>query len=157
MIFPRAAFVDSQGWMAIANRRDQAHSAITEAYLDLGSRGWKLYTSNWTAYEALSHIRERAKNGGYEAAVALRRTLDTQQVILLPVTKGIERRAQARFWAAKDKDWSMTVCANLEIMGDANVIYVLSAATAYEEAGLILLVKSGLSGMYLYNRLPVGI
>lgn len=51
----------------------------------------------------------------------------------------------------------MTLCANLEIMGDANIIYVLSAATAYEEAGLILLVKSDLSGMYLYNRLPVGI
>jgi predicted nucleic acid-binding protein len=136
-----AAFVDSQGWMAIINRRDQGHEAASEAYRELTKRSWKLYTSNWTMYDALSHLKERAKSGGYAAARALEELARPPAVIVMPVTKEIERRAVARFWRMADKAWSITSCANMEIMQDASLRYVLSASSAYQEAGYVSLVR----------------
>jgi len=136
-----AAFVDSHGWMAIVNRRDQCHEAASEAYRELAKRSWKFYTSSWTMYDALSHLKERAKSGGYEAARALDELARPPAVIVMPVTKEIERRAVARFWRMPDKAWSITSCANMEIMQDASLQYVLSASASYREAGYVSLIR----------------
>lgn len=137
---PRAVFADSQGWMAIVDSQDASHKAASAALEHLIATRWHIYTSNWTLYEALSHIKERAKSGGLSAAKALRDFADTQSALtILPVTKDVESRAVKLFWDYEDKAWSVTVCASIVLMRDLTLTHILSGNHHFVQAGFTCL------------------
>lgn len=131
-----SVFVDSQAWMAIVSVRDQDHGRIVAAYERLIAESRPLVTTTWTYYDAVSHIRERAKNGGYAAAESLKRLVeDGGTVRILRVDLTVEVEALKRFWSFRDKQWSVTTCVNMEAMRSERLVFVLSANRHYVEAG----------------------
>lgn len=123
--------------MAIANQRDQDHAAASDVFRGLVQKGWRIYSSNWTWYDALSHMKERKKGGGLTAAKALRDVeADHHTISVLRVNERLEARALDLFWETEDKAWSVTTCVNIVLMRELELIYVLSANHHYRQAGL---------------------
>lgn len=135
---PRASFVDSQGWMAVAHQRDQDHQRAAEVFANIVKQGWQLYSTTWTYYDALSHMKERAKGGGLQGARLLRQLVeDDDRITVVPIDPDLEEAAVAYFWAHDDKAWSITTCANLIVMTNLELWYVLSANHHYGQAGFV--------------------
>lgn len=136
-----AVFIDSQGWMALMNLKDQSHCDARHVYDQIIEKRLYLYTTNWTAYEALSHIREREKGGGLNAASKLQAILGMKNVVtVVTVTADLEERAVQRFWRYEDKPWSVVLCASHEVMTDLGLRYVLSANKGFAQAGFVNLI-----------------
>lgn len=128
--------MDAQGWMAVLSSRDQDHAKASGAYDELVRNGWRVYTTNWTLYDAYSHMKEREKGGGVAAAEALYALQKANDFTVVPVTKSLEERATVHFWNFKDRLWSITTWANVLVMRDLNINYVLSGNHHYDQAGL---------------------
>jgi predicted nucleic acid-binding protein len=136
-IGPKAAFVDSQAWVALVFSREENHEAACGAYKQLVKSGWYLYTSNWTLYDAYSHIKERTRGGGLSAAQYLRDLVsDTNAISVLRVDRNVEKAALNMFWQLHDKTWSVTTCANVMLIRDKGLDLILSGNKNYQQAGL---------------------
>ena len=123
--------------MAVVNKKDESHDEAAEAYRQAVENGLHLYSSRWTWYDALSHLKERAKGGGLEAATKLQTLADGSRLVhLVYVHRDLEERAVQLFWDRPDKAWSITTCANVLLMRDIGLQYVLSKNTHYNQAGL---------------------
>jgi len=121
--------------MSILNRREQDYPQASAAYTELVKNGWRLYTTNWTLYDALSHMKERAKGGGLAAADALRALQRGNAFTVVPVTTALEERALVLFWNHRDKPCSITTWANIVVMRNLDLTYVLSGSHHYDQAG----------------------
>jgi len=123
--------------MAVAFKGDQDHESARNAYSHLVQENFHLYTSNWTLYDAYSHMKERKKGGGLSAAEHLRNLVSkSRTTTVLPITEDLEGRSTNFFWSLRDKSWSITTCANILLMQDLGLIFVLSANHHYRQAGL---------------------
>jgi predicted nucleic acid-binding protein len=121
--------------MSVLNRREQDYVPASAAYTDLVTGGWRLYTTNWTLYDALSHMKERIKGGGLAAADALRALHLGNAFTVVPVTRALEERAVVLFWNHRDKVCSITTWANIVVMRNLDLRYVLSRSHHYDQAG----------------------
>lgn len=127
--------------MAVVSQRDQDHERAKNGYSHLIQGNFHLYTSSWTLYEAYSHIKEREKGGGLSAAEYLRNLVsESMAITVLPVTEDVEERSTVFFWGLQDKSWSITTCANILLIRDLGLIFVLSANHHYRQAGLTNLI-----------------
>jgi predicted nucleic acid-binding protein len=139
----RVVFIDSQGWIAIASTRDQDHQAASEVYKDLVEESWQFHTSNWTLYDADSHLKERSKMGGAVGAKYLRDlVLNSPAIRVSSIGIELEDDAVKLFWSLKDKQWSVTTCANVLLMRYLGIITVLSGNHHYQQAGFHRLYRS---------------
>ena len=126
--------------MAVVSKNDQDHQKASKVFAEVVKQGWKLYTSSWTWYDALSHVKERPKSGGLEGALRLKELGDYRGMIsVLPVTPDVEKEAVAMFWLYDDKAWSVTTCANSVLMRQHRLVYVLSHNHHYQQAGFVTL------------------
>jgi predicted nucleic acid-binding protein len=130
--------------MALFNKRDQDSKAAWQAHKHCSDNRWHLYTSNWTLYDAYSHLRERPKSGGLTTAEALKEFVrNNGEISVLKIDSQIEETALGLFWNRRDKSWSVTTCANIVLMEKHGLYFVLSGNHHYEEAGLAPLYSSG--------------
>ncbi|MBN1240254.1 MAG: PIN domain-containing protein [Gammaproteobacteria bacterium] len=104
-------FVDTGAWFAYANRIDESHSAVREAFT--GFRG-RLVTSNYVVDETISLCLYRL---GHDAAVRVGSVLlDSQTVDTMRLTPEDERAAWQLFCGRGDQRYSFTDCTSFVLM-----------------------------------------
>lgn len=110
----RVVFIDASGWIAIANKRDHHHLTAVRLYKQLLQQGFRLITSTWTAYEALSLIKTRL---GLDAALKLWEILNNRNIVsLIKVSAKIEAEGLKMFFGYTDKKWGITDCTSIALM-----------------------------------------
>lgn len=110
----QAVFVDASAWVAIINRRDAYHGVALDVYRELLASKAPLFTTSWTAYEALSLLKGRI---GYEAAEKLWQILcDVRLVRLVRVGRALEAQGLKMFFDYRDKTWGVVDCTSLALM-----------------------------------------
>lgn len=128
-----ADLVDASAWLANTNRRDEHHSVartLLDAFL---AQRIQLATTTWTVYEALSMLKSLA--GWNVAANLWALVTDHKAVVLVDVTKDIERRALDLFFGYRDKTWGVVDCANLVVMEDLGCRRAIGFDHHFREAG----------------------
>ena len=109
-------FVDASAWLASTNSRDQYFEVARSVLIACFADSVRLVTTNWTAYEALSMAKSR---GGWDLASDLWTMLtNPKAVVLVEVSRDVERRALDLFFGYRDKNWGVVDCANLVVMED---------------------------------------
>jgi len=110
----QSVFVDASAWVAIINRRDAHHEAARDVYRRLLTERAPLFTTNWTAYEALSILKGRV---GHDTAEKLWQVLcDIRLVRLIRVGRTLEEQGLKMFFNYRDKTWGVVDCASLALM-----------------------------------------
>ncbi|MBM3236520.1 hypothetical protein FJZ31_09495 [Candidatus Poribacteria bacterium] len=103
-------FVDSWGWCAMVNRREEYHELVQDLIAELVAESAKLYTTNFIIDETYTLIRTRVH---HRAAVEFHRKLQIMingkllEVIYL--TPEVEQDAWTIFERYDDKDFSFTL------------------------------------------------
>ena len=127
-------FGDAFFYVALINRKDEHHEQVME-----WARGFtgEIVTTQWVLTEvadafAESHIRRRLKEGFEEMA----RDPATR---IIEVSPEYFARGLARYDARPDKEWSLTDCISIVVMGDEGLTEALTEDGHFEQAGFVAL------------------
>ncbi|MDQ7051774.1 MAG: PIN domain-containing protein [candidate division KSB1 bacterium] len=133
-------FVDTNGWIALANKRDQYHKAAVELNKSLLDRGCRYITTNYILDETLTGILYRV---GYAAAVDFGQKLRSSQVTtILFISESLEEKAWQLFCKFADKRFSFTDCTSFVIMEDRQSHDAFTNGHHFEQMGYTALMSS---------------
>lgn len=138
---PSRAFVDTAGWMMLADAADPQHEAACR-WRDDWLRGARtLVTSDYVVDETLTLIRMRL---GLDAAERWWAMLSaTSRVRWETVDPERAERARAWFFGWRDQRFSFTDCTSFVVMKDLKLRDVLTSDEHFRVAGFRVLPGDG--------------
>ena len=129
-------FGDAFFYVALINRKDEHHEQVME-----WARGFtgEIGTKQWVLTEvadafAESHVRQRVKAGFDEMA-------HDPAPRVIEVSPEYFARGLALYDARPDKEWSLTDCISIVVMGDEGLTEALTEDGHFEQAGFVALFK----------------
>jgi predicted nucleic acid-binding protein len=133
----KSLFVDSAGWMALADANDPAHDAARDARDRWLKDGGALVSSDYVMDETLTLLRVRLRLG------AARQWWDQVAASARLRWEWIdgERAEKARSWFFQwsDKNFSFTDCTSFVIMKELRLRQALTTDKHFEQAGFQIL------------------
>ncbi len=115
----RQMFVDTAAWVAAADSRDAAGSAVRDARDRWLSSGGLLTTTDYVIDETLTTIRFRL---GLDAAEAWWLQIDgSTRLRIESIDEPRRERARALFFRYRDKDFSFTDCCSFAVMRELRI------------------------------------
>ena len=126
-------FVDTAGWMSMADRKDPLHKNAMKIRDDWLKQGGALVTSDYVMDETLTLIRMRL---GIDAAWKWWNQISDSPRLKVEWINA-ERAEKARGWFFKwrDKSFSFTDCTSFVIMRELRLKKVLTGDRHFAEAG----------------------
>lgn len=130
-------FVDTWGWVALADRRDRWHEAARETYRELSARPATFVTTNVVVYETYGLVRSRCSHGTAVALVDNIRRMGTASVVLslVWVEPAIEDAAVSVLWRHDDKDFSFVDCISFAVMQELGVNTAFTGDEHFRQIG----------------------
>jgi predicted nucleic acid-binding protein len=130
-------FVDTSGWMAMADARDPRHAHCRTARDQWLETGGMLVISNYVADETLTLIRVRL---GLEAAEQWwNQVSDSPRCRTEWVTPDREERAVRWFFKWRDQSFSFTDCTSFVLMKELQIQKALTTDHHFLAAGFEVL------------------
>ena len=115
----RQMLVDTAAWVAAADSRDAAGSAVRDARDQWLSSGGLLTTTDYVIDETLTTIRFRL---GLDAAEAWWLQIDgSTRLRIESIDEPRRERARALFFRYRDKDFSFTDCCSFAVMRELRI------------------------------------
>ena len=115
----RQMFVDTAAWVAAADSRDAAGSAVRDARDQWLSSGGVLTTTDYVIDETLTTIRFRL---GLDAAEAWWLQIDgSTRLRIESIDEPRRERARTLFFRYRDKDFSFTDCCSFAVMRELRI------------------------------------
>ena len=115
----RQMFVDTAAWVAAADSRDTAGSAVRDARDQWLSSGGVLTTTDYVIDETLTTIRFRL---GLDAAEAWWLQIDgSTRLRIESIDEPRRERARTLFFRYRDKDFSFTDCCSFAVMRELRI------------------------------------
>lgn len=125
-------FVDASAWIAVWHPKDKHHKKAAKIYERLIVEQIPLIVTNWTAYEALSWVKER---DGHAKMMRLRAVLENPRLVKwVPVYEVIEREALRIFYTYTDKLWGVVDCASLVVIANTGCRHAFGFDRHFVEA-----------------------
>jgi uncharacterized protein len=131
-------FVDTSGWLALADRHDRDHGRTLEFGRRIGRGEFgKQVTTNYVATETLTMVRRRL---GVAAAVSLAKMFAESDEIRVFWIEPVHHEEAVRLMAAHaDKEWSLTDCTSFVVMRALEIRQALSLDDHFTQAGFLVL------------------
>jgi predicted nucleic acid-binding protein len=129
----KTVFVDTGGWMAMADARDPLHAACRRKRDELLRDGALLISTDYVLDETLTLIRVRLgleSAGRWWAQIEGSSRLRWEWIDPLRAEK-----ARRWFFQWKDKDFSFTDCTSFVVMKDRHVRLALTTDDDFRQAG----------------------
>jgi hypothetical protein len=129
----KALFVDTSGWMAMADGADPQHEACCAARDDCLKGGDALVSTDYVLDETLTLLRMRL---GLRVAASWWRMVERSRSLRWEwIDPGRAERARAWFFRWQDKDFSFTDCTSFVLMKELRLRRALTTDRHFEQAG----------------------
>jgi hypothetical protein len=126
-------FVDTAGWVALADESDPVHGASSKARDGHLRRGGHLVTTDYVIDESLTLLRRRL---GLAAARRFWWMIsESARVRLETVSPDRARRAREWFFSWEDKEFSFTDCTSFVVMKELGLDRALTSDRHFVQAG----------------------
>jgi len=131
-------FIDTWGWLALRDSREDRHEEIKDRCLDLRGRGYSFYTSDYVLDETFTLLFRRLR---FEEA---RRSLDVMDMAIEEGYLRLERITAERFEKAKslrkrfqDKPRiSFTDFTSMVVMAELGITDILTEDEHFTQVGM---------------------
>jgi len=127
-------FVDTWGWVAVADRRDAGHEAATEIFRR-ARRSGAVFTSNFILDETFTHLFKRRPFEDawhFTTRVTQSPFIDIQEVTGARLSRAVELRKQ---FSDKSRI-SFTDLSTMAIMAELGITDILTADRHFTHVGL---------------------
>ncbi len=135
-------FVDASFWIALLHNREEHHREARHGWQMSIASNLVPVTTNWTLYEALTHLNARTRNRHDLATHLLSFAKRTTEIM---DASHYERMALDIFRSHSDKRWSVVDCANFVCIRERGAPLALSFdrdfAQAQSEFGFAVLIS----------------
>lgn len=130
---PRSVFLDTSGWIAVLNAREELHVRAVGTFQELGEAGCRLLVTDWIIAETGNGLARTSAR--LKFVTAARQLLASPDVRVLPVTSGLLSRALELYSSRPDKTWGLVDCASFMVMSDHGVTDAFTTDRHFEQAG----------------------
>jgi len=113
MNLPSKLFVDTSGWCAVFDRRDQNHKRASEFFAALKGKPVRLITSDDIFDESVTLLRARI---GHSSAVAFGESVLRGNVVMEEINESLRKEAWELFVKYKEQAFSFTDCTSFVLM-----------------------------------------
>ena len=129
----KAAFVDTAGWMMLADAADPQHAAAVRFRDEWLGSGGHLVSTDFVLDETLTLLRLRL---GIDAAETWWNTVDaSRRLVWEPIDTRRADSARHWFFRWRDKDFSFTDCTSFVVMRERRLKTVLTSDRHFTQAG----------------------
>jgi predicted nucleic acid-binding protein len=129
-------FVDSGGWVALADTRDQFHSEAIGAYPQVLQQWKRLVTTDLVIAEAYNMIRRRLGHAaGIRFLESLRRSL---RLVKVYCDAALETQAEAILRRYDDQDFSFADAVSFAVMQERGIAEAFAFDRHFLAAGFAL-------------------
>ncbi len=132
---PSQVFVDTGGFYALSDPRDDDHQAARRIQTQLADTRSRLFTSNFIIDEAYTLHLVRAN---YHAAIAFLDSVTASPLTIVRITPDDELRAQELLRTFSDKRYSYTDATSFAVMDRLNLTHAFTFDHNFEQYGKIL-------------------
>lgn len=141
----RAVFVDTGGWLALANRRDKYAAQARAVYGQLRQKRRLLITTSYVVNETVSGLIGKISRAKIVDLIE-RIHASSSAIEVVFVTPELERRGWALFKSRPDKTWSLTDCISFAVMQERGYSDVFTPDEHFLQAGFVCLLNPNLEG-----------
>ena len=132
-------FADTQGWIALSNKRDQFHQQALRINRRLISQHRRFLTTNFVLDETYTLLLRRI--GHYGAITFGEMIRNTPSVEIIHITEGIENQAWELFKRYSDKEFSFTDCTSFVVMRQLGLTETFTNDHHFEQMKFTILLK----------------
>lgn len=133
-------FVDTAGWLALANKSDTLHKWAIELNQDLLSKGAHYITTDYILTEVANSL---ARPPHRKPIIRfLEAIFSSKGVTILTITRSRFLRAWQLYKKRPDKEWGLTDCTSFIIMEEQRIQEAFTADHHFQQAGYISLLKA---------------
>lgn len=125
-------FLDSNGWIALLNARDQMHSAAAQTWHELGRQGARIVVTDWIVAETGNGLARTAARTRFAEAVS--RIELSEQAQLVEISAARRRTALTLYANRTDKNWGLTDCASFVVMRELSIAMAFTNDRHFEQA-----------------------
>ena len=134
-------FIDTSGWAAWADRREQFHPLTVPLVDDVWRQGGRLVTTNWVLAELTALLTRPLRVSKPQQIQLFQDIRSDPGVVILSVDPGLEAAGWQLWQARPDKEWSLTDCVSFLVMQQQGLTEALTADHHFEQAGFVRLLK----------------
>jgi len=137
-----SVFIDSAGWLALANRSDRWHSLAVQTYERIARDRWRRVTTDAVIIEVCNALRRPFLRP--LAAILtdnLRKAERRGHLEIIHVTPELIERGLRLFRERKDKEWSLTDCISFVVMKQSGIAYAFTTDHHFQQAGFVRLLE----------------
>lgn len=137
----RWIFADSNGWIALSNKRDRLHDTAKELNKKLLQEGYRYITTNYVLDETYTGLLMKV---GHFAAVDFGERIHRSEAVqIVHITESIEEDAWKLFKQSSDKEFSFTDCTSFSVMRQLSLVEAFTSDHHFEQIGFTALLKLG--------------
>ncbi len=131
-------FVDTVGWIALANTRDSLHSVAREIF----ERLWETDTAFITSEFVLIELGNALSSHDFRLRTAefIQTLKHSSSIEVVPSSSGLFDRGQKLYGERRDKAWGLVDCTSFVIMTERNITKVFTEDHHFEQAGFTKLL-----------------
>lgn len=124
-------FLDTQGWVALLNTRDQLPSFASAEWQRLSVAGYSVLLTDWIVAETGNGLARTVVRRGF--AESAKTFLVDSRVRLVYMTPELLARALILYEQRADKTWGLVDCASFVVMQQAGVTEAFTNDAMLEE------------------------
>ena len=134
-------FVDTSGWGAWADRREQFHAQAVAAMEAVWQGQKQVVTTNWVLAELTALLTGPMRISKPRQIALLDAIRSDPGVLVIPVDASVESAAWQLWRGRPDKDWTAVDCASFAVMQQRGLTEAVSTDRHFEQAGFVRLLK----------------
>jgi predicted nucleic acid-binding protein len=136
----KKVFADTDYWVAILNPQEQLHPKAKSISAGLASN--RFVTSEMVLTELLAFYCVKGERLREAAVSLIERMRQNPNMTIVPQTSAQFQEALAVYRQYRDKEWSLTDCASIQIMREQSITDALSHDQHFEQAGFRALLRT---------------
>lgn len=136
----KKVFVDTDYWVAILNPQELLHPKAKA--ISAGLANSRFVTSEMVLTELLAFYCVKGERLREAAASLIERMRQNPNMTIIPQTSAQFQEALVVYRQYRDKEWSLTDCASIQIMREQFITHALSHDQHFEQAGFRALLRT---------------
>lgn len=137
----RERFIDTSGWGAWADKREQHHLQAVRAVEEVWRLGGRLVTTNWVLAELTALLTSPLRVSKPHQIQLLLDIRNDPGVEIITVDARLEAAGWHLWETRPDKDWTLIDCVSFVVMPQHGLAEVITADHHFEQAGFLRLLK----------------
>lgn len=136
-------FCDTSGWGHLVDPTQPYHAVATSLYRAAREANRSIITTNYIIAELVALFTSPLRVPRQTTIAFIQSLKSSPYVEIVHVDAALDQQSWELLANRQDKDWSLVDCASFVVMRQRNIAEALTTDHNFEQAGFVILLRSG--------------